>query len=83
MYVFRLHTRPGGGSASMAETFAYCLSQGILGVGWRTETTTNTKDWETYYAEANTLHDNVNTCEYIKEPDYTPSSAKSIATSAC
>lgn len=51
----------------MAETFAYCLSQGILGVGWRTETTTNTKDWETYYAEANTLHDNVNTCEYIKE----------------
>ncbi len=51
----------------MAETFAYCLSQRMLGVGWRTEATTNTKDWETYYAEAKTLHDNVNTCKYIKE----------------
>ena len=50
----------------MADTFAYCLSQGILGVGWRTEITTNTKDWETYYAEASTLHEDLNTCKYIK-----------------
>lgn len=51
----------------MTDTFAYCLSQGILGVGWRTETTTTTKDWETYYAEARSLHGNLNTCNYIRK----------------
>jgi len=64
--VFRLHVRPGRDSSLMTETFAYCLKQGILGVGWRTLSNTNTKDWGTYYTEANNIHDDLRICEYIK-----------------
>lgn len=66
MYVFRLHVRPGGGSASMADTFAYCLREGILGVGWRTASNTNTTDWDTYFNEATVQYGKVNVCSYIK-----------------
>jgi|GEM_PF-2477087 hypothetical protein len=34
MYVFRIHIRPQGGSASVKESFEYCLKNKILGVGW-------------------------------------------------
>ena len=67
MYLFRIHTRPGGGSADMKETFDYCLNKGLLGVGWRTETNKNTTDWGQYYAEASKTHENLNICKYIKK----------------
>nr|WP_194229705.1 hypothetical protein [Methylobacterium oryzae] len=50
----------------MADTFDYCVRHGILGVGWRTETNISTTDWEAYYAEASTIHDNLNVCRYIR-----------------
>jgi hypothetical protein len=51
----------------MAETFDYCLSERILGVGWRTETNNSTRDWDTFYSEAITIHENLNTCKYMKK----------------
>src|SRR5947207_1117571 len=35
MRVFRLHIRPQGGLADHARSFAYCLREGVLGVGWQ------------------------------------------------
>ncbi|MEA2103231.1 MAG: hypothetical protein U9P79_01125 [Candidatus Cloacimonadota bacterium] len=67
MYLFRIHIRPGGGSASMEDTFEYCLKNGLLGVGWRTETNKNTTDWDEYFGEASGIHDNLNVCHYIKK----------------
>lgn len=67
MYLFRIHIRPGGGSADMQETFEYCLRNGLLGVGWRTESNENTFDWDKYYSEASKIHGNLNVCKYIKK----------------
>lgn len=67
MYIYRIHIRPKGGSASMERTFNYCLSNGILGVGWQIETTRNTKDWDTYYEEASKIHNNLQICKYINK----------------
>jgi hypothetical protein len=67
LYVYRIHIRPKGGSASMEKTFDYCLSNGVLGVGWQTETNRNTKDWDTYYDEASQIHDSLQICKYINK----------------
>lgn len=65
MYVFRIHIRPGGGSADMQKTFDYCLREGVLGVGWRTSSGRNTCDWDEYYQEASREHENLAVCKYI------------------
>lgn len=67
MYVYRLHIRPQGGTADLRTTFGYCLENGILGVGWRTNSNQNTKHWDEYYSEANSIHDSLNICSYIKK----------------
>ena len=67
MYVFRIHIRPRGGQAGIEETFAYCLRQKILGVGWRTDSNESTKDWEQYFREASEIHDNLQVCKYLKK----------------
>lgn len=51
----------------MQETFDYCRKKGLLGVGWRTESNTNTTDWDKYFTEASKIHDNLNVCKYIKK----------------
>ena len=65
MYVFRIHIRPGDGTANMRTTFDYCLRNGVLGVGWRTESGRNTKDWNEYLSEASPIHDNLNIPKYM------------------
>jgi len=67
MYLFRIHIRPGGGSAGMQETFEYCRRNGFLGVGWRTESNQSTADWEQYFSEASKIHNNLNVCKYINK----------------
>ena len=67
MYLFRIHIRPQGGTADMATTFDYCLKNGVLGVGWRTSSQRNTKDWNEYFTEASQTHDNLQQCKYIKK----------------
>jgi len=52
MHVYRIHIRPKGGTSDMQETFSYCLNNQILGVGWRTDSNKNTKDWNEYYRDA-------------------------------
>jgi hypothetical protein len=65
MYVFRIHIRPQGGSADMKTTFDYCVREGTLGVGWRTASNRNTKNWGEYYEEASKAHENLQVCKYI------------------
>lgn len=65
MYVFRMYIRPKGGTADLHTTFDYCLKNGILGVGWRTPSQQNTKNWDEYYAEASQVHNNLQVCKYI------------------
>ena len=67
MYVFRIHIRPSGGSADMPTTFDYCLKNGILGVGWRTNSNKNTKNWDEYFEEASHIHGNLQICKYINK----------------
>jgi hypothetical protein len=67
MYLFRIHIRPSGGSANIKETFDYCLRNTLLGVGWRTESNENTKEWDKYFTEASKIHDNLNICKYINK----------------
>lgn len=65
MYLFHIHIRPLGGSASMPVTFDYCLKNGILGVGWRTNSRRNTKDWDEYYNKASQICGKLDVCKYI------------------
>ena len=51
----------------MNATFDYCLRNEILGVGWRTTTNRNTKNWEEYFSEASQLHSKLQICKYIKK----------------
>jgi hypothetical protein len=51
----------------MRTTFAYCLRNGLLGVGWRTKSQRNTKNWDEYFHEASQKHDNLQICKYIKK----------------
>jgi len=51
----------------MPTTFDYCLRHGILGVGWRTDSQTITKNWDEYYNEASSIHDNLDICKYINK----------------
>jgi len=67
MYLFRIHIRPSGGSADMEKTFDYCLRNGILGVGWRLNSIKKTTNWNEYFNEASTIHDNLSICKYIKK----------------
>jgi len=66
MYVFRIHIRPQGGSASMEDTFKYCLKNGLLGVGWQIDAPQTLVNWEYYLAEAEKLYGKVLVCKYIK-----------------
>lgn len=67
MYLFRIHIRPQGGSGDMQAAFDYCLKHGLLGVGWRTPSRKNTKDWDTYFSEASAEYDNLQVCAYIRK----------------
>ena len=49
MQIFRLHIRPKGGLADPAFSFAYCLREQILGLGWQIEPPPGTVvTWELY-----------------------------------
>ncbi|MCX7109751.1 MAG: hypothetical protein NTX45_06395 [Proteobacteria bacterium] len=65
MNIFRIHIRPYGGSADMRTTFDYCVREGILGVGWRTPSDENTKNWDEFYKEASQTYNNLQICNYI------------------
>ncbi len=71
MYVFRIHIKPDGGKADPETTFQYCLDNGLLGVGWRTRSESNTvnrtKSWDDYYQEASQIYDNLDICKYIQK----------------
>lgn len=66
MYVFRIHIRPQGGTASIKESFEYCLKNKILGVGWQVNSTRAPASWDAYIKEAEQIHRNVQGPKYIK-----------------
>lgn len=66
MYLFRIHIRPQGGSASVKESFEYCLKNKILGVGWQINSTRTPESWEVFIKEAEQIHPNVQGPRYIK-----------------
>jgi hypothetical protein len=43
------------------------VREGILGVGWRTASNRNTKNWDEYYKEASQAHENLQVCKYIRK----------------
>ena len=65
MYVYRIHIKPSGGEADRQTTFQYCLDNGLLGVGWRINTLTKTRNWDDYYKEASRIYDDKGICKYI------------------
>lgn len=69
MYVYRIHIRPGGGSADVKTIFQYCLANGLLGAGYRIadRTIIRTKDWDEFYRKASLTHTDLNTCKYIQK----------------
>lgn len=67
MYLFRIHIRPSGGTADGEITFKYCLDNGVLGVGWRLNEYQNIVEWDKYEKLAAPVHDDLNTCRYIKK----------------
>jgi len=58
MTVYRIHIRPKGGLANPEVSFAYCLKEGVLGLGWQTEIQNNDASWEEYEAEAIRIYGN-------------------------
>lgn len=58
MTVYRIHIRPGGGLADPKVSFSYCLQEGVLGLGWQTETQNNNASWEEYETEAAEIYGN-------------------------
>jgi len=68
MNVFRIHIRPKGGTADAATSFAYCLKNSLLGVGWqRNDSERCTKDWDEYVNDALPKHGKLNVCTYIQK----------------
>jgi hypothetical protein len=57
MSVFRLHIRPKGGLGNVRDSFAYCLREGVLGVGWQVDLLPETAlTWEAYERIAAETH---------------------------
>lgn len=57
MNVFRIHIRPSGGCNDSAYSFAYCLQEGVLGVGWQVPVQQGASlAWEAYLDRAAEIH---------------------------
>jgi hypothetical protein len=80
--VFRLHIRPSGGLGDPAVSFAYCLREGVLGLGWQVEPPSGAVlTWEIYerlaadahglgeLSRVRYLHDNVKPMDLIWSRD--------------
>jgi hypothetical protein len=52
MTVFRIHIRPKGGLAKPKISFAYCLKENVLGMGWQANTQNNNFTLSEYLSEA-------------------------------
>lgn len=65
MNIFRIHIKPGGGNKNFEQTFNYCINQSVLGVGWRTNELTSTRNWDDFYEVASKKYDKLTICSYI------------------
>jgi hypothetical protein len=53
MKIYRIHIRPKGSSVI---SFAYCIKQQVLGLGWQTKSQKNGVSWEEYEKEAESIY---------------------------
>jgi hypothetical protein len=69
MSLFRMHIRPNGGASRSKQSFEYCLSAGLLGVGWRANEIDELLDWDDYVSKfkENYLRKLPNNVSYIKK----------------
>lgn len=67
MYLYRIHIRPYGGTASTEENFEYCREKNVLGIGWRVESSAESLGWTEYEELATRAHGKINACRYIKK----------------
>jgi hypothetical protein len=69
MSLFRMHIRPKGGASRSKQSFEYCLSAGLLGVGWRANEIDELLDWDDYVSKfkENYLRKLPNNVSYIKK----------------
>jgi hypothetical protein len=69
MSLFRMHIRPKGGASRSKLSFEYCLSAGLLGVGWRANEIDELLDWDDYVSKfkENYLRKLPNNVSYIKK----------------
>jgi len=67
MNIFRIHIKPGGGNKNFQASFEHCLKHKILGVGWRVNSLTTTKNWEEFYGIASENYDKLTICKYINQ----------------
>lgn len=67
MTVFRLHIRPGGGLANPVVSFAYCLREQVLGLGWQTYSDRVITTWEEYEEEAEKEHDDLSRVRFLNQ----------------
>ena len=66
MSTFRIHIRPRGGLNNPKVSFAYCIDNGVLGVGWPTYLDKAAATWEEYKAEASKHHNDLRQVSYLK-----------------
>ena len=64
MNLFRIHIKPGGGNSAFS--FAYCLDEQVLGVGWQTYSEKRISTWEEYESEAKLKHTKISKVRYLK-----------------
>ena len=69
MSLFRMHIRPKGSASRSKQSFEYCLSAGLLGVGWRANEIDELLDWDDYVSKfkENYLRKLPNNVSYIKK----------------
>ena len=66
MNLFRIHIRPRGGLANSELSFAYCLQEQVLGLGWQTNSEKVISTWEEYESEASNHHGSLSRPRYLK-----------------
>ena len=68
MHLFRIQIHPLMVEfADVETTFDYCLKRSVLGVGWRTPSGGDTKDWDTYLSDASPHYSDLTVCAFIHD----------------
>jgi hypothetical protein len=67
--VHRIHIRPSGGLGDPRKSFAFCLNEKVLGLGWQAKNQKSGISWEEYEKDAEGIHGKsaISRVRYLKE----------------